>query len=106
MRIQCGWKVLSGVLLSITLGVSCASPAPRGRFYVPVGPPAPLADVRVVAPGPNYVWVPGYHRWDGAAYAWVPGAWQLPPQPRAMWVPGHWAHERHGWFFVQGHWRA
>jgi hypothetical protein len=25
--------------------------------------------------------LPGYHNWDGHAYVWVPGRWEVPPRP-------------------------
>ena len=96
-------SVFSAVLLSTLLTALPASAA--ARVYVRVGPPAPVVEVRTVAPGPRYVWVDGYHRWDGRAYAWVPGRWAMPPRARAAWVPGHWVHASRGYYFVDGHWR-
>jgi hypothetical protein len=98
-----GW-VACATLLVTMVGVLPADAA-GARVYVRVGPPRAVAEVRVARPGPDYVWVSGYHRWDGAAYVWVPGAWQRPPRAHAAWVPGHWRHERRGWYFVEGHWR-
>jgi len=92
-------------LLGAALVASPACAAPRGRVYVRVGPPAPIVEARVVAPGPGYVWVAGYHAWNGRAYAWVPGRWERPPRARAVWVPAHWQRERRGWYLVEGHWR-
>jgi WXXGXW repeat (2 copies) len=92
--------LVSGFMLA---SVACATAGPR--VYVRVGPPRAVAEVRTVAPGPGYVWVAGYHRWDGRAYVWVPGVWLAPPRPRAVWVAHHWVHDRHGWYFVEGHWR-
>jgi len=92
--------------IALTAVVLIASPSWAGaRVYVRVGPPAPIAEVRVAPPGPRYVWVEGYHRWDGRAYAWVPGRWVVPPRARAAWVPARWVQERRGWYFVPGHWR-
>ena len=76
-----------------------------GRMYVRLGPPTPIVDVRGVAPGPGYLWIEGYHRWDGRAYVWTAGRWELPPRGHNAWVQGHWAHDGHGWYYVQGHWR-
>ena len=85
---------------------ACASAAPRGRVYVRVGPPPPLVETRIVAPGPGYIWIPGYHAWDGRAYAWRPGRWDRGPRPNARWVPARWVRDRrHGWYLVEGHWR-
>jgi hypothetical protein len=75
------------------------------RVYVKIAPPPPPAEVRVVAPGAGYVWVGGFHRWNGTAYAWVPGRWVLPPRPHVVWVPGHWKHISHGWYWVEGRWK-
>ena len=90
----------------LTLAASCVSAAPRGRVYVRVGPPAPIVETRVVAPGPGYAWIPGFHAWDGRAYVWRPGRWERGPRAKARWVPARWVHEgRHGWYLVEGHWR-
>jgi hypothetical protein len=104
---RAGWshRLILGLLFSLVLGIGSACAAPRGRVFVRVGPPAPIVEVRAVAPGPHFVWIAGYHRWDGRAYAWVPGRWAAPPRARAVWVPGRWVHERRGWYFVDGHWR-
>jgi hypothetical protein len=99
-------RILTAALTSgfMLASVACASAATR--VYVRVGPPRPVAEVRVVSPGPRYVWVGGYHRWDGRGYVWVPGGWVVPPRPRAVWVAPHWVHDgRHGWYFVAGRWR-
>jgi hypothetical protein len=90
---------------SLCLTIACISCAAPSRLYVRVGPPAPIVETRLIAPAPGYVWVAGYHRWNGAGYVWVPGRWERPPRPRAVWVPGHWVQERRGWFFVEGRWR-
>jgi hypothetical protein len=95
--------VFSAVLLSVLLSALPANAA--ARVYVRVGPPAPIVEVRTAAPSPRHVWIAGYHRWDGAAYVWVPGRWDVPPRPHAVWVPGHWVHARRGWYFAEGRWR-
>jgi hypothetical protein len=96
------------LILAATLAAStaCATAAPRrSRVYVRVGPPAPIVETRVVAPGPGYVWIPGYHTWDGRAYVWRPGRWDRGPRANAVWVPARWVRDRRGWYLVEGHWR-
>src|SRR5262249_34139372 len=93
--------VLGGALIGHA-ACACA----RGRVCVRVGPPAPVVERVVVAPGPGYVWTPGYYRWDGRAYVWIPGRHVLAPRPHAVWVQGHWVRERRGWYWIDGHWRA
>jgi len=100
-------KAYLPVLAFTVLTLSPALPAGAGtRIYVRIGPPVAIVETRTVAPSPRYVWIAGYHRWDGRAYVWVPGRWELPPAHRAAWVPGHWVHHRRsGWYWVEGHWR-
>ena len=101
-------KYLPLAALSLLTLLPVASASAGTRVYVRIGPPTPVVEVRSVAPGPGYIWVPGYHRWDGAAYVWVPGAWAVPPPSHHYhaWAPGHWAHHsHHGYYWVEGHWR-
>lgn len=95
-------KLLVTSTFGILLGLGTTLSA---DVVVRVAPPRPLVEPRLAAPGPGYVWTPGYHRWDGHAYVWVPGAWVLPPRPHAVWVPHRWVHRHHQWAFVEGHWR-
>lgn len=80
-------------------------PAFAQRIYVRVGPPPVVVEHHGPRPHPGWVWVGGYHRWDGRAYAWAPGHWAQPPYARAAWVPGRWVHDRGGWYWTEGHWR-
>ena len=101
--------LLATACLAAAWGVAApAAPVSAApRIYVRVAPPPPpvAVEVRPVAPGRRYVWVGGYHRWDGRGYVWVPGTWSVPPRHRAHWSAGHWRHGRHGWYWVRGHWR-
>jgi len=94
----------------LALAIVTLVPAPQAqantRVYVRIGPPAAIVETRTVAPGPHHIWIAGFHRWDGQAYIWVPGRWELPPAKYRDWVPGHWVHHRHnGYYWVEGHWR-
>jgi WXXGXW repeat (2 copies) len=66
----------------------CATAATRA--YVRIGPPARVVEVGWAAPAPGFIWIAGFHRWNGRAY---------------VWVPGRWAHDRHGWYWIDGRWR-
>lgn len=74
------------------------------QVYVRVGPPAPLREVVPAPVHPGWVWQPGYHRWDGVRYVWVPGAYAAPPRAGLRWRPGHWRNGRRGYVWVEGHW--
>ena len=67
-------------------------------------PPPPAQEVVVAAPGPAYVWVPGYWSWQGR-WVWVGGRYVVRPHPHAVLVPGHWARHGHGYIWVSGYWR-
>jgi hypothetical protein len=94
-------KGLMGLVLASALTFSAAA----AEVVVKIGPPAPIVETRGVAPGPGYVWIGGYHRWDGSAYAWVPGKWEQPPRPGARWVAHRWVRRHGGYVFVEGRWR-
>jgi hypothetical protein len=95
-------KILSATLLALVVGMSSAYAA---DVVVDIRPPRAVVEHRDRAPGRDYVWVPGYHRWTGRAYLWERGRWELPPRPHARWVAPRWDHRRNGWVFTEGRWR-
>lgn len=97
-------KQILAAVGSVMLAASLSAGAQVG-VTVHVGPPAPIVEHPGPAPHPGWVWQGGYHRWDGAHYVWVPGAYVEPPRPHAHWVAGHWAHRGGGWVWIDGHWR-
>jgi len=70
-------------------------------------PPEPAAQVEVVAPspGPEFVWVGGYHRWTGRGYVWVGGHYERRPHPGAVWAAAHWEVRGRAHVWVEGRWR-
>jgi hypothetical protein len=91
------------MLIGSLLAAGCAGAS--GRVYVRTGPPPLRAEVRAVAPGPGYEWVPGYYSYERGGYVWVSGRYMRPPRARARWAPAHWERDRRGWYFVEGRWR-
>ena len=100
MRLLTSSVVLGAMVLLSVAGLSADT-----RVYVRIGPPPPHHEVVVAAPGPGYVWVPGYYQWSGTAYVWAPGRYVRPPRVGAVWVAPHWVHHSHGWYVVSGRWR-
>lgn len=94
-------KIIAASLLAIGL-MPVSAPA---QVVVRVAPPRVVVERRIPPPGPRYVWVAGYHRWNGVRYVWVPGRYVLPPRLAAVWVPAHWVPRRDGWVFIAGYWR-
>ena len=95
-------KCLATAVCGITLATAGVASA---QLVVRVGPPRPVYERPGPVPHPGWVWQPGYHRWDGARYVWVPGTYAAPPYEHARWVPGHWGHRGGGYAWVEGHWR-
>ncbi|HEY2859662.1 MAG TPA: hypothetical protein VGJ21_14680 [Terracidiphilus sp.] len=93
------------ILLTALLGITLFPVVSQAQIYVRVGPPAPIVERRPPPPGPEFVWIAGYHRWDGNRYVWTAGRWDRPPHPHAVWVPHRWVHHDRGWVMVEGHWR-
>lgn len=106
MTLRHGIRNTFGALLasSVVLGSAAVAEA-RTSVHVQIGPPAPLVEVRPIAPAVGYVWVPGYYRWDHRSYQWTAGHWMKPPHRHATWVEPRWVHERNGWRMNRGHWR-
>ena len=75
------------------------------RVCVSVPPPPVIVETAPAPPSPRHVWIGGYHRWDGHAYVWVPGRYEVPHKHYKAWAPGHWAKHHNGWYWVEGHWR-
>jgi len=78
-----------------------------GCIYTPYAdepPPAPQAEIVLVAPGPGFIWISGEWVWRDR-WVWVGGHWDRPPHPHAVWVPGNWT--KHGQRYRKnpGHWR-
>lgn len=89
---------------SSTACMATVRPAP-GVVYVREGPPRAIREVRPVAPGRTYVWIPGHYDYRGRAYVWVPGRYEVPASNYRRWEAGKWRHDRNGWYWVDGHWR-
>jgi len=72
--------------------------------HAPAAPPAAQAESRPAAPGANATWTPGYWQWDGRAYVWVAGSWQIAPSARHTWRAATWESRGHGVVLVPGGW--
>ena len=80
----------------LALAQSMAPPPPQAEI-IPAPPHA--------GPGAYWAWRPGFWRWNGRAYHWIPGHYVRAPRAAAVWEPGGWVlvHGRYVWH--AGHWR-
>ena len=93
--------ITCAIATMLTAGVGLA----KVHVYVGLAPPAPVVETRPIAPGPGYMWTPGYYNWDGAHYVWVNGQWMLPPGHHHHYVAGAWVHHHRGWYYRDGYWK-
>jgi hypothetical protein len=93
-------------ILNAVLGAAfCIGSVHAEEVVVGVRPPHAVVERRPVRPSTRHIWIGGYHRWDGHAYVWETGRWEVPPHEHAVWVAPRWEHRHNGYVFVEGRWR-
>jgi hypothetical protein len=97
--------VCSGLASLMVAGGLALQPAAFGQVVITVAPPVPIVETIPPSPGPNWVWVGGYHQFRGGRYVWIKGHYAHPPHPGQSWVAGHYDKRGKGWVYVGGHWR-
>ncbi|MGA9038913.1 MAG: hypothetical protein WB421_00115 [Terriglobales bacterium] len=97
--------MLKKILMSSALGLLLSAGMMSAEVVVKIGPPRPIVERPIPRPGPNYVWIGGYHNYVNGAYAWVPGRWEVAPHPGARWVAHRWVRRHGSYVLVEGHWR-
>jgi len=88
----------------LLLGLPLASSNAYVGISVAIAPPAIPVYTQPYAPGPGYIWTPGYWDWNGYDYYWVPGVWVLPPRIGFLWTPGYWGYNNGLYVFNDGYW--
>jgi hypothetical protein len=97
--------MIKRTLLGLVFAGCMAISSPAADVVIHLAPPKVLVEKRGERPGPHHVWVSGYHRWDGKAYAWQGGRWEEPPAGHKRWVAHHYVRRDGGWVLVEGHWQ-
>jgi hypothetical protein len=72
--------------------------------YADQPPPELPVYEQPAAPGPNYMWTPGYWDYAPIGYYWVPGVWVAAPYPGALWTPCYWGFYGGRYRFHHGYW--
>jgi hypothetical protein len=92
------------ILLGLTtLGLSAAAFA-QVALAVTVAPPILPVYAQPMAPGPGFIWTPGYWAWGVNGYFWVPGTWVNAPFVGALWTPGYWGWRGGTYVWNAGYW--
>jgi hypothetical protein len=91
------------LLAILTIGAPSLSSA---AVFVSVNLAPPLLPVytQPFAPGPGYIWTPGYWAYGPDGYYWVPGMWVLIPFVGALWTPGYWGWGDGSYVWHAGYW--
>jgi hypothetical protein len=94
-------KIALALLFAFTL---CPA-ASFAQVAIRIGPPRPMHEERGRPPERGYVWINGYHRYEGDHYVWTPGRWERPPQQHQRWVAHRWVRHGDRYEMQEGHWR-
>lgn len=93
-----------GASLALAAALACAPGTQVGVVYVERRPPPERVEVALASPGPGFVWIRGYWRWERNDYRWVAGRWTRPQRGYRRWEPGRWRQSHHHWYWVEGRW--
>ena len=106
MRANWKAKLMTAALGAAVFSTAAVPAFSQIGFGVTIGrtPPPLRYERRPPAPGPDFVWVDGFWRWDEGRYVWVPGRWDRPPFAGAYWSHPHYDHYADGWHYHEGHW--
>jgi hypothetical protein len=73
------------------------------EVVVKTKPPVERVEVIPVAPSANHLWIKGHWHWDGAAWVWESGRYEL-RRVGFQWYPAHYVERGGGIYYVTGHW--
>lgn len=98
--------LLAALILAagVVSGCYSAYDTHASEMYADQPPPPPYAESVGPAPGPGWVYVPGYWTWTGRRYVWVDGNWRRPPRQGHIWVSGAWVAHSGRYRYLPGRW--
>ena len=99
-------KWVSAATVAAALAVFPAKSQAGIFVNISIAPPAIPVYEQPFAPGPDYIWTPGFWQWDPNVgdYFWVPGTWVVAPQTGYLWTPGYWNFENGFYGWHGGYW--
>ena len=93
------------IALALLLAFILAPAASFAQVSIRIGPPPRVYEHRSPRPERGYVWIAGYHRYEGGRYVWTAGRWERPPQAHQRWRSQRWKHRHGQWEMEEGRWR-
>ncbi len=108
-------RVLRSVVVAAALLASPASQAapaaPSGAkaieggptLHISAGPPTNNSDVKLPAPSPKHVWLPGFWEYQAGHHVWIKGRWE-PARDGMVYLASQWSYQGHLWTFYPGKW--
>ncbi|MGH8307018.1 MAG: hypothetical protein ACRER0_01960 [Gammaproteobacteria bacterium] len=103
-------RIITALLMAVALGGSMLAVPSVASAQLSVGinvgyaPPPLPAYPQPFAPGPGFIWAPGYWSYGPYGYYWVPGTWVLAPAVGLLWTPGYWAWNGGYYWWHAGYW--
>jgi hypothetical protein len=96
-------SILPALFALLVIGTAVRSDA-AVFVSVAIAPPVLPVYSQPIAPGPGYIWTPGYWAYGPAGYYWVPGTWVIAPFVGALWTPGYWGWANGLYLWHAGYW--
>lgn len=102
-------RIIAALLIAAALGTATLLPTAASAevsvgVSVAIGPPPLPYYPQPIAPGPGYIWTPGYWSYGPDGYFWVPGTWVLAPEVGLLWTPGYWGWNAGYFVWHRGYW--
>ncbi len=92
-------------LIALLLATWIAAPsAAFAGVSINIAPPPLPVYAQPYAPGPDYIWAPGYWAYGDDDYYWVPGTWVEAPEAGLLWTPGYWSWRDGFYVWSAGYW--
>lgn len=98
-------KKMRKVVLTALFGFALVIVPAHAEVVIRLRPPISIREHRPARPSRRHIWIAGYHRWDGNAYVWERGRYEVPPREHARWIAPRYTHRRDGYVYYEGHWR-
>jgi hypothetical protein len=92
------------LLFALVLFLTSTALMAQVSVSINIAPPPLPVYAQPIAPGPGFIWTPGYWAYGADGYFWVPGTWVRAPFVGALWTPGYWGWRGGYYLWNAGYW--